>query len=108
MPDTLNGRNGNGKLWWRGTAVAAALAWGTWVTVHVANYVSGEARGERLTTNEAKLMIEIDHQHLRIERTAEIGVMEARILEKLSELKEQVKVLNERLRQDEMSRNSRP
>lgn len=105
-PQQLNSPNGNGvRLWWRVPVAAAALAWSTWITINVANYVSGEARGERLSTIEARLMIEQSDTRLRIERDEKIKEIEARIYEKIRSLDEQFKGLNERLRLDELKRN---
>lgn len=69
----------------------------TWVTVNVANYVSGEVRGERLTTTEAKLMIELADHQLRLEQTVEHAVVETRINDRLKALEEQIHIVNEQL-----------
>lgn len=94
----INGSNGKSS-WWRGLILASALGWMTWVTVNVANYVSGEVRGERLTTTEARLMIELADHQLRTEQTAEHTVVETRINERLKVVEEQVRILNEHSRQ---------
>lgn len=102
--------NGNGRIWWRGSVLTglagAMLAWSSWVTLNVSNYVSGEARGERLSTTEAQLMIEKADVRLRIEADAKISVLEARIYEKIHSVEEQLKILNERLRLNELKRET--
>jgi len=59
--------NGNGRALFRTIAVsltAVLMAWMAWVTANVQNYVSGEKRGERLSTVEAQLMIEHSERKL--------------------------------------------
>jgi hypothetical protein len=51
----------NGKLLFRsliGAVFVGMISWMSWVTFNVANYVTGEKRGERLSTTEAELMLE--------------------------------------------------
>lgn len=99
--------NGNGsvRFWWRAPLVMAVLAWSTWITINVANYVSGEARGERLSTVEAKLMIEIADKRLRAESITDINVLEGRIYERLRTLEDQFKIMNERFRVSELKKS---
>jgi hypothetical protein len=69
-------KNGNGKAWFRTIIVAISLlfiTWMTWVTIHLQNYVSGEKRGERLSTVEAELMIERNSEKLRKEFEARLS-----------------------------------
>lgn len=100
--NNLTNYNGSTRLWWRVPVAAALLGWATWITINVANYVSGKDRGERLSTIEAQLMIEKSDNRLRVEADSKISVLEARIYEKIRSLEEQFKILNERLRMDEL------
>lgn len=102
--NSIGNGNGNARRWWYGIAVTGILTWASWITVHVANYVTGEARGERLSTTEAKLMIEIADHHLRVERDAQIAASEVRMNDRIHSMEEQIKLLNERLRLNELKR----
>lgn len=98
----MSNGNGNARLWWRVPVAAALLAWATWLTINTANYVSGKDRGERLSTTEAALMIEKSNSNLRLEWAAAFTTIELRIYDKLRSLEEQLKILNDRLRLDEL------
>lgn len=101
----MNTTNGNGvRLWWRGTAATALVAWMTWISLNVANYVTGEGRGERLSTDQAKLMVEQADNRLRLERDTKITELELRIHNRLVSLEEHLKILAERLRLAELKK----
>lgn len=90
--------NGSARMWWRVPVAAGLVAYFTWLTVNMANYVGGKERGERLNTVEAQLMIEKESNHLRVE-------WDAKISQTIRHLEEELKALNERLRLDELKRN---
>jgi len=81
--DVLHTHSGNGGSWAKlvigaliGTVILGLVSWMAWVTINVANYVSGERRGERLSTVEAELMIERSDEQLRREFDARLKVQD--------------------------------
>lgn len=83
----------NGNSWARttvGLVVAVFLSWSTWVTLNVANYQSGEVRGERLTGTEAAVMISAADVLLRAEWTKANEAMETRFNARIAMISELV------------------
>jgi hypothetical protein len=76
-----------------GIAVAIFLSWSTWVTLNVANYQSGEVRGERLTGTEAAVMINAADVLLRAEWTKANDVMETRFNARIAMISELVNTM---------------
>jgi len=64
-----------------GVLAVALLGWMTWVTLNIASYVSGEARGERLSTTEAALMIETSNTKMRSEWVTDLKEIDRKITE---------------------------
>lgn len=67
-----------------GVISLAGMGWVTWITINVADYVSGEKRGERATMNEFRLELARNNIVITEELHKAIGSLELRF-QKLSD-----------------------